>query len=120
MLLVPSVMSRMPKGVPPGAKIPLIPGHEWSGEVVAVGETDARGGFAYGTLTGHPVSGEEAFIVEHDVEGRVWFSVTAFSRPARWPAMIGGPATVFAQRLYAKQCGRALRKLGTVSDEGGQ
>ncbi|WTY54231.1 DUF1990 domain-containing protein [Micromonospora sp. NBC_01412] len=39
-------------------------------------------GFAYGTLSGHPESGEEAFIVTRDRHDRVWFSIKAFSRPA--------------------------------------
>jgi len=40
-----------------------------------------RAGFAYGTLPGHPESGEEAFLVERDPAGTVWLRVTAFSRP---------------------------------------
>ncbi|HEX6075538.1 MAG TPA: DUF1990 domain-containing protein [Micromonosporaceae bacterium] len=40
-----------------------------------------RAGFGYGTLPGHPESGEEAFVVERDRDGGVWLRVTAFSRP---------------------------------------
>jgi uncharacterized protein (UPF0548 family) len=39
-------------------------------------------GFAYGTLPGHPVSGEESFIVSQREDGSVWLTVRAFSRPA--------------------------------------
>ncbi|MGH3487336.1 MAG: DUF1990 family protein [Actinopolymorphaceae bacterium] len=46
---------------------------------------DDRRGFAYGTLTGHPESGEESFVVSRRGDGSVVLDVTAFSRPAnRW------------------------------------
>ncbi|WP_049581015.1 DUF1990 family protein, partial [Streptomyces sp. SBT349] len=41
---------------------------------------DGRVGFGYGTLPGHPVRGEEAFLVERAADGTVWLTVTAFSR----------------------------------------
>jgi uncharacterized protein (UPF0548 family) len=40
-----------------------------------------RRGFAYGTLAGHPESGEEAFMIEHHDDDSVSFRITAFSRP---------------------------------------
>jgi uncharacterized protein (UPF0548 family) len=72
------------------------------------------GGFAYGTLRGHPASGEEAFQVERDEDDRVWFTVTAYSRPAGALMRLGGPVAVFFQHAYARVCGRALRRLCTV------
>jgi uncharacterized protein (UPF0548 family) len=80
-------------------------------EVVWVAGDADRAGFGYGTLPGHQERGEEAFLVERDAGGRVWFSVTAFSRPARWPARLGGPVTVLFQHAYARMLGRALRRL---------
>jgi uncharacterized protein (UPF0548 family) len=68
-------------------------------------------GFGYGTLPGHQAKGEEAFTVERDADGRVWFAVTAFSVPARLPMRLGGPIAVGMQHLYARVCGRALRRL---------
>jgi uncharacterized protein (UPF0548 family) len=65
--------------------------------VYVVDEAD-RKGFAYGTLPGHPECGEESFIVSIDDEGAVQFDVTAFSRPARWFARLGGPVTRLIQR----------------------
>lgn len=65
--------------------------------VYVIDEPDRRG-FAYGTLVGHPESGEESFIVTIDDEGCVEFTVTAFSRPARWFARLGGPITKLVQR----------------------
>jgi uncharacterized protein (UPF0548 family) len=80
-------------------------------EVVWTAEEKDRAGFGYGTLPGHQASGEEAFTVERDARGRVWFSVTAFSRPAGPLMRLGGPVAVVAQHLYARLCGRALKKL---------
>jgi uncharacterized protein (UPF0548 family) len=65
--------------------------------VYVVDEPDRRG-FAYGTLPGHPESGEESFIVRMDEDGTVHFEVNAFSRPARWFARLGGPVTRVIQR----------------------
>jgi len=58
--------------------------------VYAVNEPRRRG-FAYGTLAGHPESGEEAFMIEHHDDGTVSFAITAFSRPSTLPARIAGP-----------------------------
>jgi uncharacterized protein (UPF0548 family) len=80
-------------------------------EVVYTVEEPNRAGFGYGTLPGHQESGEEAFLVERDAQDRVWFRMIAFSRPARWPALLGGPLTLIFQRLYARNCGRALKRL---------
>ncbi|MFF8841786.1 DUF1990 family protein [Streptomyces sp. NPDC015127] len=74
----------------------------------AVYEKD-RTGFAYGTLTGHPECGEEAFTVDLHDDGSVWFTVLAFSRPAAWYTRLAGPLVPVAQRLYAMRLGRALR-----------
>ncbi|MHB1877019.1 MAG: DUF1990 family protein, partial [Streptosporangiaceae bacterium] len=65
--------------------------------VYAVDESRRRG-FAYGTLAGHPESGEEAFIVEHHDDDTVSFMVTAFSRPATRLAKIAGPLAAVVQR----------------------
>jgi uncharacterized protein (UPF0548 family) len=50
-----------------------------------------RKGFAYGTLPGHPESGEEAFMVELHDDGEVTFTISAFSRPSTVLARAGGP-----------------------------
>jgi uncharacterized protein (UPF0548 family) len=80
-------------------------------EVVWTVDDGHRAGFGYGTLPGHLARGEEAFTVERDAEGRVWFSVTAFSVPARWPMRLAGPTARFAQRTYAWWCGHTLKRL---------
>ncbi|MHB1430500.1 MAG: DUF1990 family protein [Streptosporangiaceae bacterium] len=61
-----------------------------------------RLGFAYGTLPGHPESGEEAFIVEHHDDDTVAFTVVAFSRPARRLAKIAGALGVVVQRITGR------------------
>ena len=59
--------------------------------VVYVVDEPRRKGFAYGTLPGHPESGEEAFVVELHEAGAVTLTITAFSRPATLLARAGGP-----------------------------
>lgn len=78
--------------------------------VWAVDGTD-EAGFAYGTRPGHIARGEEAFLVTRDADGAVWFTVTAFSVPARFPLRGSGPLGPVLQRTYAYWCGRALRRL---------
>lgn len=80
-------------------------------EVVWTVEDEHRAGFAYGTLPGHPERGEEAFLVERDRAGRVWFVVRAFSRPATWYARLAGPVAVGFQHAYARWLGSTLRRM---------
>ncbi|MYX17981.1 DUF1990 family protein [Streptomyces sp. SID8374] len=76
----------------------------------AYGE-EGRTGFGYGTLTGHPENGEECFVVDLADDGTVWFTVTAFSRPAVWYARLAGPLVPHVQLWYARRLGRTLRRL---------
>ena len=76
--------------------------------VYVVEEPDIRG-FGYGTLPGHPESGEERFAVRHDPNtSAVFAEVTAFSRPGTWWSKAGGPFVVMAQRVIAKRYLRAV------------
>jgi uncharacterized protein (UPF0548 family) len=50
--------------------------------VDVIDEVD-RKGFAVGTLAGHPVSGEVAFLVERHEDGSVWFVLRSVSGPGR-------------------------------------
>lgn len=79
-------------------------------EVIWVADEAGRAGFGYGTLVGHPVRGEESFLVEV-VEGRVVFGVTAFSTPATWYTRAAGPVLPVLQRAYAGRLARVLRRL---------
>ncbi|MFC9896093.1 DUF1990 family protein [Nocardia sp. NPDC127579] len=70
--------------------------------VVYVLDEPDRRGFAYGTLPGHPVSGEELFAVEYDAaDDSVHGIVLAYSRPATWYTRLGGPVVRIIQRFVA-------------------
>lgn len=77
-------------------------------EVVAVVADDRRSGFAYGTLDGHPVVGEEAFIVHRDDDGQVWLTLRSLTRAGRgwWRPLV--PLVLVAQRVYRRRYLRAL------------
>jgi uncharacterized protein (UPF0548 family) len=65
-------------------------------------------GFAYGTLIGHPESGEEAFTISQRDDGLVVFRITAFSRPATTAARAAGPLGLLIQRHFTQAYLRAL------------
>jgi len=76
--------------------------------VYVIDEPDLRG-FAYGTLPGHPESGEERFCVRHDRgTDTVYAEITAFSRPARWWSRLGRPVSMLAQKLATRRYLRAV------------
>ena len=65
-----------------------------------------RAGFAYGTLPGHPESGEELFVLARLGDGRLSFTVTGFSRPSTRLARLGGPV---GRRVQDRVTERYLR-----------
>ena len=76
--------------------------------VVAVVENATRVGFSYRTLPGHPVSGEEAFIVHRDAEN-VFLTVRSLTAPAPeqpWRALF--PLLLIAQLIARRRYLRAL------------
>jgi uncharacterized protein (UPF0548 family) len=76
--------------------------------VYVVDEPHVRG-FGYGTLPGHPESGEERFAVRHDPATDAVFSeVISFSRPATWWGRAGKPVLQVGQRLIARRYLRAV------------
>ncbi|WP_199547389.1 DUF1990 domain-containing protein [Streptomyces sp. N35] len=79
--------------------------------VIWTRDDDRAGGWAYGTLRGHPERGEEAFLVTLGEDGRVRLTVRAFSVAAAWYARLAGPVTRWLQHAYARRCGRILRGL---------
>ncbi|WP_100520995.1 DUF1990 family protein [Mycobacteroides abscessus] len=77
--------------------------------IVAVVDTDTRRGFAYGTLPGHPVSGEEAFIVHRDADGAVFLTLRSLTRPAPsglWRRIF--PVLLLAQKAFRRRYLRSL------------
>lgn len=76
--------------------------------VIYVIDEPTRKGFAYGTLPGHPESGEEAFIVDQTEDGSVWLTIRAFSRPAAWPWWAVYPVLRILQALFTRRYFRSL------------
>lgn len=73
-----------------------------------VEESDRRG-FAYGTLPGHPESGEELFTVRFDPGSQeVRAEVIAFSRPGTWWSKSAAPLTRVFARMMIRRYLRAV------------
>jgi uncharacterized protein (UPF0548 family) len=79
--------------------------------VVAVLDEAHRQGFSYGTLTGHPESGEEAFVVELLDDDGVQFAIRGFSRPASPLTRVAGPLGRAAQDRVIRRYLAALRQV---------
>lgn len=63
-----------------------------------------RRGFAYGSLPGHAVSGEEFFGVRYESpENAVYAEVVAFSRPAMWWSRLGAPVAALVQKVVTER-----------------
>ncbi|WP_417508392.1 DUF1990 family protein [Microbacterium sp.] len=78
-------------------------------EVVSVVEEPDRVGFSYRTLPGHPVSGEEAFVV-HRSGDEVRLTVRSLTRPApQQPWRMMYPLLRVAQLIARRRYLRALR-----------
>jgi uncharacterized protein (UPF0548 family) len=66
-------------------------------------------GFGYGSLPGHPESGEECFVVELGDDGEVVFRTRVFSRLASPLARLGGPVSRLVQRAALQRYVTAIR-----------
>jgi uncharacterized protein (UPF0548 family) len=78
-------------------------------EVVAVVQEPDRSGFSYRTMPGHPVDGEEAFIV-HRRGDDVHLTIRSLTRAAeRQPWRVLYPLLLVAQRIVRRRYLRALR-----------
>jgi uncharacterized protein (UPF0548 family) len=76
--------------------------------IYVIDEPDRRG-FAYGSLPGHAVRGEELFAVRYDpTDDAVYAEVAAFSRPATWWSRLGAPALALAQKVVTARYLRAV------------
>ncbi|GAA3815689.1 DUF1990 domain-containing protein [Sphaerisporangium flaviroseum] len=78
--------------------------------VVWTVEEDRRAGFAYGTLPGHPESGEESFLLEVADDGSLSFTVRSFTRPGRWYTRAAWPLVAMVQRFFVNRYAAALRR----------
>ena len=96
-----------------GTVVVLTAGMPWLGYdipcrvVWARTDGDERG-FGYGTLPGHPESGEECFVVRVDEYDRVHFTTRVFSRLATPLARAGGPVSRLVQRAAVEGYVRAI------------
>jgi uncharacterized protein (UPF0548 family) len=107
---VTATADRAAAGVQITSRLPLV---RVPCRVVYVIDDDGERGFGYGTLPGHPVRGEESFVIRLTGAGEVRFRIRSFSRPATLPARLATPATHLAQRLFTTRYTRALHRLAT-------
>ncbi|HEY7859547.1 MAG TPA: DUF1990 domain-containing protein [Candidatus Nanopelagicales bacterium] len=97
-----------PAGTPVREGLEVTLGVAWSPlrprcRVVYVVAEPTRRGFAYGTLPGHPDSGEEAFVASLEPSGEVRFARIAFTRPGPWWAKpFGWLIAVLQDRITAR------------------
>lgn len=80
-------------------------------EILWLRDENAVYGYGFGTLSGHPLSGEEAFEVRLSPDGTVSFSVRAFSRRVSWYARLGAPVVVALQDFMTDRFVRSARIL---------
>ena len=85
------------------------PGYDIPCRVVWAQTTGDERGFAYGTLPGHPESGEEAFLVRIAPSGEVSVALRVFSRLASPAARLAGPLAWGMQSLATQRYLAALR-----------
>jgi len=83
-------------------------------EPVQVKWLDAAG-FGYTTRHGHPLSGEEAFLIEQDADGMVTFVNRSVSRPASPGWGILSPVLRLAQAYFVRRYGRVLARAVRIS-----
>ena len=76
--------------------------------VVFVVDGPSRRGFAYGTLPGHPESGEERFVLQRRADGRIELAIDAFSRPDTTLTKLGAPVARWVQSRIANRYLHAL------------
>src|SRR5215218_9422306 len=77
--------------------------------VWARADGDERG-FAYGTLPGHPESGEECFLVRLAPDGDVVFEIRVFFRLSSPAARLAGPVSLLLQRAATDRYVAAIRR----------
>lgn len=84
-------------------------------EVVRIVDQEDIAGFAYGTLVGHPVAGEEAFLVSRRDNGDVWFTLRSSTG---WPVGLWRvlfPIALLVQPLYRRRYMKALLRDGAAA-----
>jgi uncharacterized protein (UPF0548 family) len=78
---------------------------------VVWGQTDGdERGFSYGTLPGHPESGEECFLVRLTPSGEVIYEIRVFFRLASPAARLAGPLSLLLQRAATARYVSTIRR----------
>lgn len=77
--------------------------------ILEVFETANRRGFTYATKPGHPITGEESFILIHTPDDRVFLVLRSISRAGFGIWRLGEPFVRLAQIYYRRRYARALR-----------
>ncbi|UVI35933.1 DUF1990 family protein [Brevibacterium spongiae] len=77
--------------------------------VIDVFETRDRCGFTYATKPGHPVTGEESFILNRTEDDRVFLVLRSVSRAGAGIWLLAEPLVRLAQVIYRRRYSRALR-----------
>jgi uncharacterized protein (UPF0548 family) len=124
----PTHWVRIGPGTPPvreGQKVAMQArafGLTWisAAQVIYIIDEPRRFGFAYGTLEAHVECGEERFLIEWLPDNRVWYSLTAFSRPRRWFIRLGYPLARQLQKRFVLDSFAALQnrvKSGHVKED---
>lgn len=69
-------------------------------------------GFAYGTLPGHPESGEERFLIEwNSIDDSVWYDILAYSQPGNFAVALGYPFSRLMQKRFARESMASMKHL---------
>ncbi|GAA1496829.1 DUF1990 family protein [Paeniglutamicibacter kerguelensis] len=79
--------------------------------VVRLIEEVSRSGFAYGTLAGHPETGEESFAAVLGQDGSVYLEIRAVSKHSNRFYRLVSPAAEAAQRFATKHYVEAARRI---------
>ena len=85
-------------------------GYDIPCRVVWAGTEGPLRGFSYGTLPGHPESGEERFTVRLTDDGDVLYTIRVFFRLASPAARLAGPLSMVLQRAATARYGSAIRR----------
>ncbi|CAN8257765.1 unnamed protein product [Cochlearia groenlandica] len=67
-------------------------------------------GYGSGTLQGHLLAGEERFSIELDGDGKVWYEICSFSKPAHFLSFLGYPYVKLRQKHFAHCSSDAILK----------
>ena len=77
-------------------------------EIIAIVDEHDQKGYAYGTLEGHPVNGEEAFVLERKPDDSVWLTIRSVTWRTRGLWRLATPVVRVLQPFYRWRYLRSL------------